>query len=374
VVEDLGSANGTYVGGVRLAARASVPVAPGMMIEIGDTLLVLREARGDDRESIPPPPPRATELDPAMAHVYESVEKVASTSVAVLLLGETGAGKGVVAEAIHRRSQRAARPLVRVNCAALADSLIESELFGHERGAFTGALAAKEGLLEAADGGTLFLDEIGDMPLGAQAKLLHALEHGEVVRVGSVKPRKVDVRVLSATNHDLEALAASGGFRMDLLFRINAVTLRIPPLRERPKELASLARAFAAEASQRMGRPAPAITDRAMLLLLAHPWPGNVRELRNAMVRAALFAQQGTISEEHLGLPAHDGAPNEPRASGEPRVLRHEVRELEQRRIVEALDLCGHNQVRAAKELGISRGTLRTRMRELGLLPTRDKP
>jgi DNA-binding NtrC family response regulator len=309
-----------------------------------------------------------------MARVYESVEKVASTNVPVLLLGETGVGKGIVAEAIHRRSLRAARPLVRVNCAALADSLIESELFGHERGAFTGASAAKEGLLEAADGGTLLLDEIGDMPLGAQAKLLHVLEHGEVVRVGSVKPRTVDVRILTATNHDLEALAASGRFRTDLLFRINAVTLHIPPLRERPSELASLARAFADEASARMGRPAPAITDAAMRLLLAHPWPGNVRELRNAMVRAALFAQHGTISVEHLGLPAQKASLQVPRAADDPRVLRHEVRALEQRRIVEALEQCGQNQVRAARELGISRGTLRTRMRELGLLPLRNKP
>ncbi len=246
--------------------------------------------------------------------------------------------------------------------------MLESELFGHERGAFTGAVQAKPGLLESANGGTILLDEIGDMPPATQAKLLHALEHNEVLRVGSVKPVPVDVRVVAATNRDLPALVRAERFRQDLLFRINGVTLPIPPLRERPAEIRALAGRFVEEASARMGRSRPTITDGAMKLLLAYGWPGNVRELRNAMVRATLFAEAGKIGEEHFELvseavavqPAHGASP-----------LRARVRALEEQEIVETLRRCGNDQVETARVLGISRGTLRSRMRELGMLPSR---
>jgi DNA-binding NtrC family response regulator len=366
-VEDLGSANGTHLGGQRLAPHAPTPVPPGSLIEIGDTLIVLREMHGEERE--PAPSPGDVPLDPAMARVYETVGRVAASTLPVLLLGETGVGKGVVASAIHRRSPRAQRPFVRVNCAAIAESLLESELFGHERGAFTGAAQAKPGLLEAASSGTILLDEIGDVPVATQAKLLHSLEHNEVLRVGSVKPRPIDVRVVTATNRDLPALVAAERFRQDLFFRLNAVTVLVPPLRERPTEIRALAGAFVEEASARMGRPAPAVTDGAMKLLLAYQWPGNVRELRNAMVRATLFAEGGKIGEEHFELASPATAAGGP--SPAPGTLRAHVRAVERQRILDALDRCRNNQVETARALGISRGTLRSRMRELGMLPSR---
>jgi DNA-binding NtrC family response regulator len=301
-----------------------------------------------------------------MARVEELVGLVAPTPIGVLVLGETGVGKGLVAETIHRRSPRALGPFVRVNCAALAETLLESELFGHERGAFTGALQSKPGLLEAANGGTILLDEVGDMPAATQAKLLHALEHNEVTRVGAVKPRPIDVRFIAATNRDLQALVAEGKFRQDLYFRLNGVTVKVPPLRERRLETPSLARAFVAEACARMGRPPATITDEAMHLLVSYDWPGNVRELRNAIVRAALFAKSGRIGAEHFEIAAPAPAASPAPASGGK--LRPQVRELERQRILDALERCGHNQVAAAKALGIARGTLRSRMKELGLL------
>jgi transcriptional regulator with PAS, ATPase and Fis domain len=299
-----------------------------------------------------------------MERMNELVELIARTTLPVLILGETGVGKGVVAETIHRRSPRANGPLVRVNCAALAEGLLESELFGHERGAFTGAQQAKPGLLEAADRGTILLDEVGEMPFATQAKLLHAVEHGEVVRVGSIKPRPLDVRFLAATNCDLPKRVAEGRFRQDLFFRINGLTIVVPPLRERRAEIAALARGFVAEASSRLGCPPVTISEAALAFLEGYEWPGNVRELRNAMVRAALFAQGGCIGVDHFEL----ASSHAPRLEAGSAALRAQVRELEGCRIVEALERFRHNQVAAAKALRISRGTLRSRMKELGLL------
>jgi transcriptional regulator with PAS, ATPase and Fis domain len=302
-----------------------------------------------------------------MGRVAELIAMVAPTAIPVLILGETGVGKGLVAQTIHGRSPRESGPFVRVNCAALAETLLESELFGHERGAFTGAQQAKPGLLEAASGGTILLDEVGDMPAATQGKLLHALEHGEVLRVGSIKPRPVDVRFLAATNRDLKAMIATGRFREDLFFRLNGVTILVPPLRERPSEIPSLARAFVKEACAQLGKPPAPITDEATQLLLEYDWPGNVRELRNAMVRAALFAQLGPIGARHFEFDRGAYVPKAQAATTDG-PLRAEVRELERQKIVAALERCGHNQVAAAKALGIARGTLRSRMKELGLL------
>jgi two-component system, NtrC family, response regulator AtoC len=361
-VEDLGSANGT------LTPRVPMPLSPSVIVELGDAMLVVR---GDAEEAAAPVPAasgpmdRRATIDPPMARVHELVAVVAPAKIPVIVLGETGVGKGVVAEALHRGSPHAAGPFVRVNCAAFAETLLESELFGHERGAFTGATQAKAGLIEAATGGTLLLDEVGDMPLPTQAKLLHALEHAEVLRVGSLKPRPIDVRFVAATNRDLPSYVADGRFRADLFFRLNGVTITVPPLRERPSEIPDLARGFVREACAQMGRPPVEISDAALRLLGEYAWPGNVRELRNVMVRAALFARTGRIGVEHFEI-ASSAEP--PRGLGTG-ALRDEVRELEKKRVVEALAQAGDNQVAAAKALGISRGTLRSRMKDLGLLP-----
>jgi transcriptional regulator with PAS, ATPase and Fis domain len=358
-IEDVGSANGTRVGGDLLPAGTRAALAPATVVELGDTLLVVRAAEAEESGARKDGPVR---VDPATARLDDLVATVAPADIPVLLLGETGVGKGVTAEAIHRQSKHAAGRFVRVNCAALADALLESELFGHERGAFTGAVQAKPGLVEAASGGTLLLDEVGDMPLATQAKLLHVLEHGEVLRVGALTPRPVDVRFVAATNRDLEARVADGRFRQDLYYRLNGVSITIPPLRERSSEIAGLAASFVDEACARMGRPLLGMTDAALDLLTRHDWPGNVRELRNAVLRAALFARGDRIGVEHFDLPAGP----ERLASGG--VLRGDVRDLERRRIVEALARSGDNLSETARTLGIARGTLRSRMKELGLV------
>lgn len=366
-IEDLESANGTFVGDRKLPARVAVPLEPSTVVELGDALLLLRAS---DVEHEPEPAPVADRslLDTNMTAVHELVNLVAKTTIPVLLLGETGVGKGVIAEGIHKRSGRHGASFLRLNCAAIPEPMLESELFGHERGAFTGATDAKPGLLEAASGGTVLLDEIGDMPLAAQAKLLHALDHDEVLRVGALKPRPIDVRFIAVTNRDLLADIDVGKFRQDLYFRLNGVTITVPPLRERQSEIPFLARSFVAEASSRIGCAPVEITSAALERLQAHAWPGNVRELRNVMIRATLFARGGRIGVEHF----------EPAASGvvQPRAataLRGQVRDLELRRVAEALAECGQNQVEAAKRLGISRNTLRSRMKELGLLPSTQK-
>jgi DNA-binding NtrC family response regulator len=289
--------------------------------------------------------------DPAMRELYRVVERVARGTISLLLLGETGVGKEIVAEAIHRLSPRKGRPFVRLNCAALSETLVESELFGHEKGAFTGAESAKPGLIEEAQGGTVFLDEVGELPLGTQAKLLRVLEQRELHRVGGLKPRPIDVRFVAATNRDLDAEVAAGRFRADLLYRLNGASLRVPPLRERTAEIAPLARLFAARAADGLGLDAaPALSAEALTRLEAYSWPGNIRELRNMMERAVLLGGE-SIGLEHLPLdklaavwtaaPARGGS---------------SMRD----RILEALEANAHNQTRAAEQLGVSRQTLST--------------
>ncbi len=288
--------------------------------------------------------------DQQMRRLHALAERAAAGTINVLIVGETGVGKEVLARTVHRLSPRAARPFVCVDCAALSDALLESELFGHERGAFTGAGQAKPGLLETAPGGTMFLDEIGELPLKLQAKLLRAIEAREVVRVGGLRPRKIDVRFVAATNRDLEAAVGAGTFRRDLYFRLNGMTLAIPALRERPTEIAPLARAFVRELG---GRKAPVLSDEAVAALEAHAWPGNVRELRNAIERALLLVTGSTIGPEHLdGLSCPSGIA----AAGS-----------ERERIVAALAACAGNQSRAAKMLGISRKVLIARLDQYGV-------
>jgi MoxR-like ATPase len=243
---------------------------------------------------------RAVVVDGAMRELERLVERIAQGTISVLIMGETGVGKEILAERVHRLSPRAGRPFVRLNCAALSESLVESELFGHERGAFTGAGVLKPGLLETADGGTVFLDEVGELPLAVQAKLLRVLEDRQVQRVGALKPRAIDVRFVAATNRDLEAEVQRGRFREDLYFRLNGISLVIPPLRQRVSEISGLARAFISLAARASSRAEPVLSREALALLEGYRWPGNIRELRNAMERAVLLCTGREIGLAHL--------------------------------------------------------------------------
>jgi transcriptional regulator with GAF, ATPase, and Fis domain len=243
---------------------------------------------------------------PPMRAVYDLIERVAPSDVAVLIQGETGTGKELVARALHEQSARKKEPFLAENCAAVPPNLLESELFGHTRGSFTGAIADREGHFVAADGGTVFLDEIGDMPLAMQSKLLRVLQEGEVRPVGSNRTLKVDVRIVAASNKDLAAMVRERTFREDLYFRLNVVTIRLPPLRERPGDVAHLARAFAARMEGEVGKPVQ-LSDAALAALARWKWPGNVRELENAIRRAAVFAR-GEIGPQDLPAPIGTGA------------------------------------------------------------------
>jgi DNA-binding NtrC family response regulator len=338
-VEDLGGLNGTRVR-CKALKNQTAEIGVGEAVDIGTVMLVLQRVVGEET-------PRA-EVSDAMARVHALVDRVAAGTLPVLITGETGSGKEVLAEEIHRKSPRKKGPLVRINCAAVAENLIESELFGHEKSAFTGADKTKPGLIETADGGTLLLDEVGELPLALQAKLLRAIEQREVMRVGALKPRAVDVRFLSATHRDLGAEVRAGRFRQDLYFRLNGITLRVPPLRERTEEIRDLARQFIAAAAKGLGRKAPKLV--AEDALLRHAWPGNVRELRNVIERAVLLAND-RIEKEHLIFDENAAQAEDP----------------ERERILKALSECGGNQTRAAKVLGISRRTLTNRLNEFAL-------
>jgi transcriptional regulator with PAS, ATPase and Fis domain len=322
--------------------------------------------------------------DERMAQLHRLLRAVAQGTISVVLLGETGVGKEVIAQSIHRYSPRASRPFVSINCAAIPEALLESELFGHERGAFTGAVREKAGLMETADGGTLLLDEVGEMPLPAQAKLLRAIETRQIVRVGGVRPRPVDVRFVSATNRDLEQLIEARAFRRDLFFRLNGISVHVPPLRERLGELEGLTRRFIAEFAVSLGRRPLSLSSEALVALRAHGWPGNVRELRNVVERAVLLCQGAEIRAEHLSLgalgasdlgpastetpPSGDAPPESVRGG-----LSEELQATERRRILEALEQCAGNQTRAAEMLGISRRSLIHRLETYGVPRPRNR-
>jgi DNA-binding NtrC family response regulator len=299
--------------------------------------------------------------DPAMQKLYAMIERVALGTISVLVLGETGVGKEVVARAVHAASPRRDQPFVGINCAAMSETLIESELFGHEAGAFTGARAAKLGLIESAHRGTLLLDEVGELPLSTQVKLLRVLETREVLRIGGVTPRPVDLRVIAATNRDLKAAVARGAFREDLLFRLNGVTLPVPPLRERKAEIEPLARQFTAAMSAQLGRPAPRLHEQTLERLQQHPWPGNVRELRNVIERAVLLCADDAVLPEDLPteLQRADGGTS---SAGTQAGALETSPAGERERIIAALDACAGNQTRAAEMLRMPRRTLVKRL------------
>ena len=312
-VEDLGSSNGTVLirgsaeagssGQEQLTPHERLAMRVGDALRVGSALLSLQAKR---RSIIPTKNiarsfggPRVM-FDPAVKQAYELITRAAATEISVLILGETGAGKEAMAETVHQRSPRRTGPFLLLNCAALSETLLESELFGHEKGAFTGAHTTKAGLLESTGGGTVFLDEIGELSLGTQAKLLRVLEERSVMRVGATKPRRIDVRFVTATNRDLTREVRAGRFRGDLYYRISGLVVRIPPLRERPTEIEPLARHFLTEFSTQMGQAVPELEPGAIEALHAYDWPGNVRELKNVMERAVLLAASGAVTREHV--------------------------------------------------------------------------
>jgi len=311
---------------------------------------------------------------PAMLRIFETIDKVADTDVTVLVRGDSGTGKELVANALHYRSPRRSKPLVKMNCAALSRELVESELFGHEKGAFTGALARREGKFEAADGGTLFLDEVGDMPLETQAKLLRAIQEKEFERVGGNQPIRVDVRLIAATNQDLEAATKAGRFRGDLYYRLRVVELVIAPLGERREDIPLLVDHFLKEAAERFRREPKPLTAQALRACVSHPWKGNVRELRSAVEQALLLASGSEITEQDLfGDAKRDGAAPAAVSSAcdVPASFREAkdrfVADFEKSFLVQALRRNGGNITKAAEEVGMYRQNFQQKMRELGI-------
>jgi DNA-binding NtrC family response regulator len=400
-IVDLGSSNGTRLDGRLLAAHQPALLGAGSVVTMGSTVIVVRAA-----ESSRPEEDDGAELPPggALERLRTIAARFAAGTIPVLLQGETGVGKEVLASTIHRMSPRAAGPYVCINCGALPITLVEGALFGHERGAFTGATFAKEGLLESAHGGTVFLDEVAELPLLAQATLLRVLDQGEVLRVGATRPRSIDVRFIAATNRDLEHEVERGRFRQDLYFRLAAATIVIPPLRERRAEIGPLARAFVRRTCREIARPrVPRILADALAALESHAWPGNVRELRNVVERAVLLAGDGEIGPAQLPLArmggraqpkeappsGRDRRPSVPpsssgrrstappsggdrRSSAPPLYVRARLTETlasdpQAARLLAVLDSCDWNQTRAALELGISRRTLVSRLSAYGL-------
>jgi two-component system response regulator AtoC len=436
LVVDLGSSNGTLLvrtSGAseedagpgtahRLPPHQPVPLRIGESVRVGPALIFLQvKTRSSQsalagRRTLGDPP---VLVDPEMKSAYELLTRAAQSEVSVLIFGETGVGKEMMAETVHRRSRRAHRPYLQLNCAALPETLLESELFGHEKGAFTGAHATKVGLLESTDGGTVFLDEIGELALGTQAKLLRVLEERTLLRVGSTKPRRISVRFVTATNRDLVRECRDGRFRSDLYYRISGLVVRIPPLRRRKGEIEPLTRHFLRQFCKSIEQAEPHVTPEALELLCSYHWPGNVRELKNVIERSALLSGRDPIRPEHVLLdpPAserHDSEPDaltevidrsslrspgrdslsagrvslssgraslgpatpsrapnvDPASSGQSRMPqssspsqldpqgRAAQLDAERARLIAALDECGGNQTRAALMLGISRRQL----------------
>jgi DNA-binding NtrC family response regulator len=417
-VEDLGSANGTQLFRLdqdetqeaptrrhevetRLRSGQRRILEPGDFVRAGAALVIVQPRRPSSSQAVsrlsshPPTEGPAVLLDPEMKRAYEIALRAAQSGISVLITGETGSGKEVFAETIHQRSNRRGKAFLRLNCAALSESLLESELFGHERGAFTGANLAKPGLLESTDQGTVFLDEIGEMPLSIQAKLLRVLEERSILRVGATKPRPIDVRFIWATNRDLRAEAKAGRFRNDLYYRIAGVEFAIPALRRRQIEIEPLAKLFLRRFCDRSGLSVPDITAEAFAAMHRYSWPGNVRELKNVMERAPFLCEGGPITAQHI--PA-DGAdqesalfpaeeteatevfvPNRPvpgtrEAEAPGAAIRDPdaslppiASEEERQRVSQALEQCAGNQTRAAKLLGVSRRTLINRLERLNM-------
>jgi transcriptional regulator with PAS, ATPase and Fis domain len=360
-VGDNGSSNGTRVRGKQLAPGQKVQIAAGEAFELGSVLCMVQAPFDSLSADADRPSSNGSIVigDQTMAGIYQLAERVAKSTINVLLLGETGVGKDVLARRIHKTSQRSDKPYLPLNCGALSEQLLESELFGHERGSFTGAVETKQGLLEAASGGTVFLDEVGELPMAVQVKLLRVLEERQVRRVGGIKSRPFDIRFIAATNRDLTRAIDEGGFRADLFYRLNGISLLIPPLRQRRGEIEELAEKFVADAASRSEAAAPRISAEALGWLKAHDWPGNIRELQNTMERAVLLCQGPEITMDDLATATASPTPGGASAGAAPVAADENP---ERQRIIDALEKCAGNQTRAAKLLGISRNTLLARL------------
>jgi two-component system response regulator FlrC len=334
------------------------PFAPQALVAA-----VARCLEGEPREAVAEGRPEATEPevvaeDPSFRAFLEEADRAACTDATVLITGQSGAGKEVIARRIHGRSRRAAGPFVALNCAALPETLLEAELFGVKKGAYTGADEDRLGHFERAEGGTLLLDEIGDLPLSLQAKLLRALEERRVMPLGGAEPVPVDIRVVAATQRDLVDAVSAGEFRSDLYFRLRVIPLRVPSLAERPADIPALAAHLSGRIAERLGRPAPKLSREAMVRLERHAWPGNVRELRNVIERAVVLDRTGTISADDLFLDEWEGSePNSRLQAG------MTIAQAERCLIEKTLDAAGGNRTKASEMLGISVRTLRNKLR-----------
>ncbi len=349
---------------IRAGAKEFIPLPP----EAALIAAVLAAVSDDNRPMVV--------HDPNMQAVLKLADQVAASEASILITGESGSGKEVVARYVHQKSRRAAKPFISVNCAAIPENLLESELFGHEKGAFTGALARRIGKFEEADGGTLLLDEISEMDARLQAKLLRAIQEREIDRVGGAKPVKVDIRILATSNRDLAQAVKEGTFREDLLYRLNVVNLRLPPLRDRPGDIIALAEFFVKKYAAANGVPEKPLSAEARRRLAAHRWPGNVRELENALHRAVLLSVGDEITEDAVRLP--DGQPLSPADAGaraaqaasfaaeavQRSFVGQTVAEMEQQLIIDTLEHCAGNRTHAANILGISIRTLRNKLKE----------
>ena len=360
---------------IRAGAKEFIPLPPEATL----IAAVLAAVSDDER-------PMVTR-DPAMEQMLKLADQVAPSEASILITGESGVGKEVMARYMHKKSRRADKPFISVNCAAIPENLLESELFGHEKGAFTGAIARRVGKFEEANGGTLLLDEISEMDVRLQAKLLRAIQEREIDRVGGSKPVKVDIRILATSNRDLAQSVRAGEFREDLLYRLNVVNLRLPPLRERPGDIIALAEHFSKKYAAANGVPERPLSAEARRRLISHRWPGNVRELENAMHRAVLLSVGPEIDEQSIRLP--DGQPIAPSsgsasdgavaATAAARAAQaassayggdlaafvgHTVAEVEQKLILDTLVHCLGNRTHAANILGISIRTLRNKLKE----------
>ena len=349
---------------IRAGAKEFIPLPPD-----AEMIAAVLAAVSDDNR------PMIAE-DPAMRAVIAMAEQVAPSEASILITGESGSGKEIVARHVHQKSRRTSKPFISVNCAALPENLLESELFGHEKGAFTGALARRIGKFEEANGGTLLLDEISEMDTRLQAKLLRAIQEREIDRVGGSQPVRVDIRILATSNRDLVQAVRDGTFREDLLYRLNVVNLRLPPLRERPGDILPMAEFFIRKYAAANGLPPRILSAEARRRLLGHRWPGNVRELENAMHRAVLLASGDIIEEGAVRLP--DGQPLGPSDAGARAAqvaattaeaisrsfVGQTVAAMEQQLIIDTLEHCFGNRTHAANILGISIRTLRNKLKE----------
>ena len=347
------------------------PIDAEAVVQVVERVVEMDRLKGENRQlrqALRSPLPQSVFVgeSPGARKLLTNVEKVARLDSTVLLTGESGVGKGLVARLIHAGGARSDGPFVTVSCTALPRELVEAELFGHEKGAFTGALERRPGKLEIADGGTLFLDEIGDMPVDLQPKLLHFLQERTFERIGGRQQISVDVRIIAATHQDLKSLCVEKSFREDLYFRLNVLPLHIPPLRERKQDILLLAEYFLGLIAGHRNEEQARLSQRALEILQAYPWPGNVRELENVLERVTAFAESPMIDVEHLPQELRGDELSD--AVSRPSLGGYTLAEIEKSAIIETLELCGGNKSRAARSLGISEKSIYNKMKRFGIM------